>query len=118
MGSYTVLLAKLISKELLALRRRLSLTQEAMAEYLHISCRAYGDLERGKYAISAATLMFLFRCLPQMCSRGFSNNSLPLSSLLKNPLNKLFIPKFLLCVERPMRQNESFRFQRIFHVEF
>ena len=31
-----------------------------MAEYLHISCRAYGDLERGKYAISAATLMFLF----------------------------------------------------------
>ena len=60
MGSYTVLLAKLISKELLALRRRLSLTQEAMAEYLHISCRAYGDLERGKYAISAATLMFLF----------------------------------------------------------
>ena len=28
MGSYTVLLAKLISKELLALRRRLSLTQE------------------------------------------------------------------------------------------
>lgn len=29
MGSYTVLLAKLISKELLALRRRLSLTQEA-----------------------------------------------------------------------------------------
>ena len=45
MGSYTVLLAKLISKELLALRRRLSLTQEAMAEYLHISCRAYGDLE-------------------------------------------------------------------------
>ena len=38
MGSYTVLLTKLISKELLALRRRLSLTQEAMAEYLHISC--------------------------------------------------------------------------------
>ena len=33
MGSYTVLLTKLISKELLALRRRLSLTQEAMAEY-------------------------------------------------------------------------------------
>ena len=33
MGSYTVLMAKLISKELLALRRRLSLTQEAMAEY-------------------------------------------------------------------------------------
>ena len=60
MGSYTVLLTKLISKELLALRRRLSLTQEAMAEQLHISCRAYGDLERGKYAISAATLMFLF----------------------------------------------------------
>ena len=36
MGSYTVLLAKLISKELLALRRRLSLTQEAMAEQLHL----------------------------------------------------------------------------------
>lgn len=72
MGSYTVLLAKLISKELLALRRRLSLTQEAMAEHLHISCRAYGDLERGKYAISAATLMFLFPMFdPNMQQRLF-----------------------------------------------
>lgn len=81
MGSYTVLLTKLISKELLALRRRLSLTQEAMAEYLHISCRAYGDLERGKYVISAATLMFLFQCLTRIYNAtdtpplGYKHNS-------------------------------------------
>ena len=31
-----------------------------MAERLRISSRAYSDLERGRYAASAPTLMFLF----------------------------------------------------------
>ena len=33
-------------------------TQERMAELLHISTRAYSDLERGKYSVSALTLLF------------------------------------------------------------
>ena len=34
-----------------------------MAEQLRISSRAYSDLERGKYAASAPTLLFLFSML-------------------------------------------------------
>jgi len=33
-------------------------TQERMAELLHISTRAYSDLERGKYSASALTMLF------------------------------------------------------------
>ena len=33
-------------------------TQERMAELLHISTRAYSDMERGKYSASALTLLF------------------------------------------------------------
>ena len=57
MKPYPALLAELLSKELY------SLTQEAMAEQLRISSRAYSDLERGKYAASAPTLLFLFSML-------------------------------------------------------
>ena len=57
------LLAELLSKELYSLRQQKSLTQEAMAEQLRISSRAYSDLERGRYAASAPTLLFLFSML-------------------------------------------------------
>ena len=60
MKPYPALLAELLSKELYSLRQQKSLTQEAMAEQLRISSRAYSDLERGKYAASAPTLLFLF----------------------------------------------------------
>lgn len=63
MSPYAALLAELLSKKLLSLRSRNRLTQEAMAEQLHISSRAYSDLERGKYCASAATLMFLLPML-------------------------------------------------------
>ena len=49
--------------ELPSLRRQKALTQEAMVEKLRISSRAYSDLERGRYAASAPTLMFLFSML-------------------------------------------------------
>mgnify|MGYP000280906034 CR=1 FL=1 len=62
MKPYPALLAELLSKELYSLRQK-SLTQEAMAEQLRISSRAYSDLERGKYAASAPTLLFLFSML-------------------------------------------------------
>ena len=63
MKPYPALLAELLSKELYSLRQQKSLTQEAMAEQLRISSRAYSDLERGKYAASASTLLFLFSML-------------------------------------------------------
>ena len=62
MKPYPALLAELLSKELYSLRQK-ALTQEAMAEQLRISSRAYSDLERGKYAASAPTLLFLFSML-------------------------------------------------------
>ena len=63
MKPYPALLAELLSIELHSLRQQKSLTQEAMAERLRISSRAYSDLERGKYAASALTLLFLFSIL-------------------------------------------------------
>ena len=63
MKPYAALLAELLSKELFALRSRNMLTQEAMAERLRISSRAYSDLERGRSSASAATLMFLLPML-------------------------------------------------------
>ena len=57
------LLSELLSAELSSLRQKKALTQEAMAERLRISSRAYSDLERGRYAASAPTLMFLFSML-------------------------------------------------------
>ena len=63
MKPYPALLAELLSKELYSLRQQKSLTQEAMAEQLRISSRAYSDLERGKYAASAPTLLFHFSML-------------------------------------------------------
>ena len=63
MKPYPTLLAELLSKELYSLRQQKSLTQEAMAEQLRISSRAYSDLERGRYVASAPTLLFLFSML-------------------------------------------------------
>ena len=63
MRPYPALLAELLSEELSSLRQQKALTQEAMAEQLRISSRAYSDLERGRYAASAPTLLFLFSML-------------------------------------------------------
>ena len=52
-----------IRDRLYSLRQQKSLTQEAMAEQLRISSRAYSDLERGRYVASAPTLLFLFSML-------------------------------------------------------
>ena len=63
MKPYPALLAELLSEELSSLRQQMALTQEAMAERLRISSRAYSDLERGRYVASAPTLLFLFSML-------------------------------------------------------
>lgn len=59
---------KMLAKKFLAeytdsLRKLRDLTQDEMAEQLHITSRAYGDLERGKYCFSAIALLFLLLML-------------------------------------------------------
>ena len=44
-------------------RQKLGWSQEQMAEYLRISPRAYGDLERGKFCFSSWSLLFLLRLI-------------------------------------------------------
>lgn len=53
----------LLSNHTDLLRANRHLTQEDMAEQLRISCRAYGDLERGKYGFSSSTLLFLLEMM-------------------------------------------------------
>lgn len=67
---------KEITKEFLSsyadgLRKRRALTQEKMADCLHITSRAYGDLERGKYCFSANALLFLLLMLEEPELSGF-----------------------------------------------
>jgi len=46
-------------------RKSLGLTQAAMSEKLHISERAYSDLERGRRGLSAATLLYFLMLLSE-----------------------------------------------------
>ena len=59
MKQYTTLVKEILSEYTGSLRKRKQLTEEEMAEQLHITSRAYGDLERGKFCFSAVTLLFL-----------------------------------------------------------
>ena len=63
MNPYKEILRKFFSEYVNALRKRRGLTQEEMAERLRITARAYSDLERGKYCVSAATLLFMLSML-------------------------------------------------------
>lgn len=63
MEKYKKLLKELLSTLVVEIRTERKLSQEAMAELLKITTRAYGDLERGKYCFSAIALMFLFLLL-------------------------------------------------------
>lgn len=65
MDGYKGLLRTYFSAYVRDLRRTRGLTQEEMAERLHISSRAYSDLERGKYSLSTTTLLFLLLMLDQ-----------------------------------------------------
>ena len=46
-----------------AVRKHLGLTQAAMSEKLHISEREYGNVERGRSGLSAATLLYFLMLL-------------------------------------------------------
>lgn len=58
MTAYKQLIRDFFSEAVGIVRHRRGLTQEEMAEKMRISCRAYGDLERGKYSFSTIALVF------------------------------------------------------------
>ena len=59
MNNYKKLTGNFFAKRLAALRARMRLTQEEMAERLRITSRAYRELESGRSACSGPTLMFI-----------------------------------------------------------
>lgn len=63
MSGYKVLLQKQFSLQVKALRHKWNLTQEEMSERLHITSRAYSDLERGCSCCSALALLFFLLML-------------------------------------------------------
>ena len=63
MSGYKVLLQKQFSLQVKALRHQRNLTQEEMSERLHITSRAYSDLERGCSCCSALALLFFLLML-------------------------------------------------------
>ena len=65
MGPYKAIFKNYFAEYVSALRARKGLTQEEMAEQLHITGRAYSDLERGIYCFSAVALIFLLLMLEE-----------------------------------------------------
>ena len=63
MSGYKESLRQYFSAQVKALRKKRKLTQEEMSEQLHITVRAYGDLERGCSCCSAITLLFFLLML-------------------------------------------------------
>ena len=63
MNGYKSLLQKQFSLQVKALRQKRDLTQEEMSERLHITSRAYSDLERGCSCCSALALLFFLLML-------------------------------------------------------
>lgn len=59
MHQYKLLLQVFLTERIKAFRKGRGITQETMAECLHITPRSYAYLERGTYGLSATTLMFL-----------------------------------------------------------
>ena len=65
MNGYKESLRQYFSVQVKALRKKRKLTQEEMSEQLHITVRAYSDLERGCRGCSAiARLFFLLMLEP------------------------------------------------------
>ena len=63
MRQYKLLLQGFLMNQILFYRSENQLTQEQMAELLHISPRSYFDIEHGKYCCSAITLIFFMLIL-------------------------------------------------------
>ena len=70
MKRYKALIKDVFSGPIAALSKKRGLTQEEMAEQLRITSRAYGDLERGTYCLSAVTLLFFLLMLEDEERKG------------------------------------------------
>ena len=73
MNGYKALLQKQFSLQVKALRQKRNLTQEEMSERLHITSRAYSDLERGCSCCSALALLFFLLMLKSDELEAFLN---------------------------------------------
>ncbi len=77
MRKYKALLKPYLRDILNILRYENSMTQKEMAHFFYISTRSYCDLERGKYSLSAVSLIILLAYLPNdvmvQVVRGFFN---------------------------------------------
>ena len=73
MNGYKSLLQKQFSLQVKALRQKRNLTQEEMSERLHITSRAYSDLERGCSCCSALALLFFLLMLKSDELEAFLN---------------------------------------------
>ena len=60
MNGYKESLRQYFSAQVKALRKKRKLTQEEMSEQLHITVRAYGDLERGCSCLFCNRSLILF----------------------------------------------------------
>lgn len=65
MNAYKQFVKQYLAEFVKSLRLKRDLTQEKMAEQLHVTARAYGDLERGKFCFSAVTLILLMLMLKE-----------------------------------------------------
>ncbi len=65
MNAYKQFVKQYLAEFVKSLRLKRDLTQEKMAEQLHVTARAYGDLERGKFCFSAVTLILLLLMLKE-----------------------------------------------------
>lgn len=63
MNAYKQFVKQYLAEFVKSLRLKRNLTQEKMAEQLHVTARAYGDLERGKFCFSATTFSLLLLML-------------------------------------------------------
>ena len=59
MNNDKTLMKELLIRQALIIRKERNLTKEQMSELLHITPRAYSDLEKGKYCLSAKSFLYL-----------------------------------------------------------
>lgn len=60
-----LLVKTFLSRQVSTYRTNAQYSQEQMSEVLHISPRAYSDLEREKYCCSTLTFIFFLMALPE-----------------------------------------------------
>ena len=63
MKRYKTILREFLSTHVESYRKTCALTQEQMAEKLHITPRAYNNLKRGRFCFSIVPLVFFFLLL-------------------------------------------------------